>query len=541
MISGTAERITRLSCILAVGLLMLPLGLAPDAWGADDEGFKPIFDGKTLEGWDGNPQFWSVEDGAITGQTSPDNPTKGNTFIIWRGGQPGDFELKLEYRLRNHNSGIQFRSWEEPDKWGKWVIGGYQADIAEPKRFDGILYGERFRGILCMRGDKTVIGTDHKPKVVGKLGDSDELFDAIGRDEWNEYHIVAKGNHLAHYVNGNQMVDVTDDDVEQRRDDGLIALQLHAGPPMKVQFRNIRLKLLDEKEGNGSAEKPGKKIVFLAGRKSHGYGGHEHHAGCLLLAKWLEKAMPDVETVVCKEGWPNDPSVLVDADAIVVYCDGGGGHLLNPHLEETDALMDKGVGLALLHYGVETPKGKPGDCFLKWIGGYFETHWSVNPHWTAEFTGFPTHPTTRGVHPFTINDEWYYHMRFQEDMKGVTPVLTAIPPDSTRERPDGAHSNNPTVRARKGMPEHLAWAYERPGGGRGFGFTGGHWHWEWGHPGFRTVVLNAIAWTAGLEVPDGGVPSEDPTLEELEADQDYPQPGNFDRQRIQAMLDGWQK
>ena len=142
--------------------------------------------------------------------------------------------------------------------------------------------------------------------------------------------------------------------------------------------------------------------------------------------------------------------------------------------------------------------------------------------------------------PFAIDDEWYYHMRFPEDMKGVTPILTAIPPDSTRERPDGAHSNNPTVRARKGMPEHLAWAYERPDGGRGFGFTGGHWQWNWADPSFRTVVLNAIVWIAGLEVPEGGVPTKTPTLEELEVDQDFPQPDNFDRKRIQDMIDSWQ-
>ena len=221
--------------ILAL-LAMLPLA----AMAAEEEGFKPIFDGKSLEGWDGNPKFWSVQDGAITGETTPDNPTKGNTFIIWRGGTPGDFELKLEYRLRNHNSGIQVRSFEVPD--AKWVVGGYQADIAEATQFDGILYGERFRGILAQRGDKTVIGPDHKPKVVGKIGDRDELLKAVKRGDWNEYHIVAKGNVLTHSVNGQQMIECTDEDKEVRRKDGIIAFQLHAGPPMKVQFRNIRLK-----------------------------------------------------------------------------------------------------------------------------------------------------------------------------------------------------------------------------------------------------------------------------------------------------------
>ena len=535
----TSPRVKRMIGTLS-GLMLISAFLAAPVWGAEDEeGFVPIFDGKTLEGWDGNSKFWSVEDGAITGQTTPDNPTKGNTFIIWRGGQPGDFELKIEYRLINHNSGIQFRSWEEPD--AKWVIGGYQADLADNVKFDGMLYGERFRGFLCQRGDKTVIGEDHKAKVVGKVGDTDELLKHIKRGEWNSYQIVAKGNHLSHSINGQKMVDCTDEDTEMRRDKGLIALQLHQGPPMKVQFRNIRIKILDKEkvdEASGQAER--KKIVLLAGPKSHGYGGHEHNAGCLLLAKWLNQSMPQVEAVAYQDKWPEDPAALEDTDAIVIFCDGGGRHLAMPHLEEVDRLMAKGVGLACLHYGVEIPKGEPGDYLLSWIGGYFETFWSVNPHFTAEITDIPEHPITRGVKPFAIDDEWYYHMRFPEDMKGVTPILTAIPPDSTRERPDGAHSNNPTVRARKGMPEHLAWAYERPDGGRGFGFTGGHWQWNWADPSFRTVVLNAIVWIAGVEVPEGGVPTKTPTLQELEADQDFPQPENFDRKRIQDMIDSWQ-
>jgi len=223
--------------VLASAGLLLPVAAA------DDDGFRPIFDGKTLDNWEGNPAFWRVEDGAIVGETTADNPTKGNTFLIWRGGRPGDFELKIEYRLRNHNSGIQFRSWEDPDKWGKWVIGGYQADI-NGERFTGILYGEKYRGILALRGQKTVIGENHKPKVVGSVGDPAELLEHVDLDGWNEFHIIAKGYHITQAINGHTMVEVTDEDVEQRRADGLIALQLHAGPPMKIEFRNIRLKQL---------------------------------------------------------------------------------------------------------------------------------------------------------------------------------------------------------------------------------------------------------------------------------------------------------
>ncbi len=193
--------------------------------------------------------------------------------------------------------------------------------------------------------------------------------------------------------------------------------------------------------------------------------------------------------------------------------------------------MKKGVGLVCLHYGVEVPKEQAGQQFLDWIGGYFETHWSVNPWWTAQFKQFPEHPVTRGVKPFSLNDEWYYHMRFRPNMEGVTPLLTAIPPDSTRERPDGPHSNNPTVRAGRGEPEHVGWVCNRADGGRGFGFTGGHWHWAWAQDDFRTFVLNGIAWTAGLDIPEGGVPSKTPSYDELLKNQDYPQPAGFTEEK----------
>ncbi|OHB68661.1 MAG: hypothetical protein A2V70_07035 [Planctomycetes bacterium RBG_13_63_9] len=282
-----------------------------------------------------------------------------------------------------------------------------------------------------------------------------------------------------------------------------------------------------------------KKIVLIAGPKSHGYGAHEHYAGCVLLGKCLERGMPGVETVVVKDGWPKDPTILDGADAVVVFSDGGGGHPIKPHLDKVQKLMDQGVGLACLHYAVEVPKGRPGDCLKSWIGGYFETFWSVNPHWTAHFQELPKHPITRGVRPFSISDEWYYHMRFADDLKGVTPVLTAVPPDSTRDGPDDPHGGNPTVRARRGIPEHVAWAYVRANGGRGFGFTGGHWHWSWASDSFRTLVLNGIAWTAGLEIPAQGVPSKTPSFAELEANQDYPQPADFDRQHWEAEIAKW--
>ena len=289
-----------------------------------------------------------------------------------------------------------------------------------------------------------------------------------------------------------------------------------------------------------AADGPKKKIVIIAGHKSHGYAGHEFNAGCLLLKRSLDENVPEVETVVHLNGWPQDPRALNDADCIVLYMNGGSRHPVNTRLEEVDRLMKKGVGLVGLHYAVEVPKGKPGNYFLDWIGGYFETFWSVNPHWTMKQPQLAKdHPITRGVKPFSVNDEWYYHMRFREAMAGVAPILTATPPESTRRNESSMRGGNPAVFARKGMPEVEAWARERPDGGRGFGFSGGHTHWNWGHDDFRKLVLNAIVWCGGVEVPAGGVPSRTPTLEDLEANQDFDPPRDFDRDRVKQMLAGF--
>jgi len=236
-----------------------------------------------------------------------------------------------------------------------------------------------------------------------------------------------------------------------------------------------------------------KRVVFVAGPKSHPFGQHSHNAGCLLLAKCLKEGLPGIETAVHQDGWPEDPSYFDGAGTVIFFADGGPGNPALPHVETVESFVERGIGLGVLHYALCVPKGRSGEAFLNSIGGYYETHWSVNPMWTARFAELPEHPATRGVRPFAIHDEWYYHMRFRPDMEGVTPILTAVPPESTRNRPDGAHSGNPTVRSRKGMPEHVAWAYERPGGGRGFGFTGGHFHWAWSHDSYRKAMLNLTA------------------------------------------------
>lgn len=253
------------------------------------------------------------------------------------------------------------------------------------------------------------------------------------------------------------------------------------------------------------------KIVLVAGKPSHGTGAHEFQAGCFLLKKCLDQ-VPGVRAEVHLNGWPTDSKAFEGADAIFLYMDGGSGHpAIKPErLKILGEWMKKGVGLGCAHYAVEVPKGEAGQAWLDWTGGYFETFWSVNPHWDADFKTLPAHPVTRGVKPFKINDEWYYHMRFPEGMKGVTPILTSVPPDRTRGKPgaSSSHGGNPHVQPRLGMSEHVMWVIERPDGGRGFGFTGGHFHRNWAHDDFRKIVLNAILWTAKADIPSDGVASQ---------------------------------
>lgn len=188
------------------------------------------------------------------------------------------------------------------------------------------------------------------------------------------------------------------------------------------------------------------KIVLIAGNPSHGPGDHEFNAGITLLAGCLEK-VEGVEPVIVRGGWPKDESVFEGAKSLVFFMDGGGGHpmIQGRRLETLQKLMDQGVGLVCMHYAVEVPKGKPGDKFLDWMGGYYESGYSTNPHWAAEIKSLPDHPITRGVKPFAVKDEWYYNLRFRPEMKGVTPILTAVPDTQTRKgessspRPVQAH------------------------------------------------------------------------------------------------------
>lgn len=214
-----------------------------DALAMDDHtGFESIFDGKTLKGWDGDPQFWRAEAETIIGESTAEKPVKLNTFLIWRGGQPKDFELKLEYKMNSTNSGVQYRSVELPDV-GKWVLKGYQADIDFANQYTGQLYEERGRGFLAMRGQMTQLQPGKK-KIVANLRSGDDLKALIKTNDWNQVHIIAHGNVLTHIFNGHLMAQAVDDDASGRAMGGLIGVQMHVGPPMKLELRNIWLKNL---------------------------------------------------------------------------------------------------------------------------------------------------------------------------------------------------------------------------------------------------------------------------------------------------------
>lgn len=262
-----------------------------------------------------------------------------------------------------------------------------------------------------------------------------------------------------------------------------------------------------------------KRIVLLAGKPSHPPGMHEFRAGSLLLQKALA-GVRGVKVEVYPNGWPSkivdgkpvdDNTPLETADAVLIYADGGRG---NPAIqgERTrfiDSLAAKGVGLGFAHYGVEVPVGPPGEALHRWIGGFYETAFSVNPMWKPSFDKLPTHPVTRGVQPFATHDEWYFNMRWTPDPAAkarLTPILVSTPSDEVRKgpyvSPRGPYEH---IVADSGKAETMMWVYERADGGRSFGFTGGHTHANWGDPNQRKVMLNALLWIAKVDVPAGGV------------------------------------
>ena len=276
-----------------------------------------------------------------------------------------------------------------------------------------------------------------------------------------------------------------------------------------------------------------KKLVIVAGKPSHPPRMHEFNAGVQLLEKCL-KSTPGLDVRIVLNGWPTDESVFADADAVVFYMDGGGRHEVvleeGRRMQLVDAWTKRGVGICCMHYGVEVLADQAGTEFKRWIGGHYENMFSCNPIWEPKFTAFADHPITRGVKPFEIEDEWYFNMRFIGDVTGnesqtidetkFTPLLVAAPSDEVRDGPyvypKGPYAH---IQASKGRAEAMMWSVERPDGGRGFGFTGGHFHDNWGNDQYRKVVLNAMLWLAKVEVPAEGVDSQI-TQKDLDANLD---------------------
>ena len=509
-------------------LIALPL---PPAAAASDQGFVSIFDGETLENWDGNPNFWRVEEGSITGQTTADNPTNGNTFIVWRGGLLRDFELKLQYRIVGGNSGIQYRSFEVAG--APWVVGGYQADFEAGDRYSGILYGERYRGILGDRGQKTVIGTDHKPQVVGSVGDSDAIGKAIRKEDWNDYHIIAKGFQFEHRINGVTSVMVTDDDTEMRRPAGVLALQLHAGPAMKVQFRNLQVKHLANEaeqaawldlEGQGDGPGRGKRVVLVSGDEE--YRSEE-------TLPQLAKILARRHGFDCRVAFAIDPETgeinpneqrnipgleaLADADAMVLFT--RFRNLPADQMKYIDEFVKAGkpvIGIRTATHGFKVDDGP-------------YAHWTFNAQQADYADGFGRvvlgetwinhhghhgHESTRGV-PVAAEAQ-HPVLKGVDDVWGPTDVYGVRLPLPERCRPlmlgqvlAGMQSDSPPVEGAKNDPMMpIAWVqeYQVPGGspGRAFTTTMGASQ-DFANAGVRRLLVNAVYWATGLE---SQIPSE---------------------------------
>ena len=254
-----------------------------------------------------------------------------------------------------------------------------------------------------------------------------------------------------------------------------------------------------------------KNISIIAGPASHGWNEHEFPAGSEALAHALNESGLEVHTTV-HLGWPKDESSLARAHAIVLYCDGIADHVAKGKANTLHQLYQNGANIAVLHFALEPSDQELADFFAESIGGYFEVDWSVNPVWTLADPILADHEINSGITPFTLEDEWYYHMRFADEAK-ITPILSAHPPLSTLGA-DGPRSGNPTVRQalENQQPQHLAWTKIGHEQQRGFGFTGGHFLHNWNHDTFRTLVLNGIAWTAGIQIPNKGIPSKATTF-----------------------------
>ena len=311
-------RINRIARLL---LCIAALARVAGAAEGDEPGFRSIFNGKDLQGWDGRPGFWTVKDGHIRGESTREKKAPGNTFLIWRGGKLKNFELKLKYRiLTGNNSGVQYRSREV----GKWVISGYQAEVQNRTGKTGFLYHEKGRGWLVDVGDFMEIGPDGAKAVVGVCADQTSIIKAPYHvdNEWNEYHIICRGNHVVHVLNGYQTVELIDhhvdkknpDSVKQRCMEGVLALQIHGGGAMTVDYKDVRIKNLTEKYGEARRLFNG---LDLATWDAAAAGG------------WIVKVLLDADAAKAKR------RAKLASPLTVIACKGGG---------KGDLSKGKGIG-----------------------------------------------------------------------------------------------------------------------------------------------------------------------------------------------------
>lgn len=479
-----------------------------------EDGFVSIFNGQDLDGWRSmDTSYFSVEEGAITAESTEAHPLNQNLFLVWEGGDVDDFELKLKFRIfggPTANSGVQFRCGEKEDGH----LFGYQADIDRGVKWLGCLYDEHMpRKLLANRGERVSIARDGE-RTTEVFAGSAELLTGFDPEEWNEYHIIAQGHKITIKVNGKTTIELDDREEGEAELTGLLALQIHSGPAMKVQFKEIHLKRTQLTDGR-------KKISFVAGAPSHASGEHEFNAGVKLLTRRLNAIPGLIVTSYYDHGWPKDPTAFDNADAIIFYNDGGGRHPILEHLAEIDQRMKQGVGLMCMHYAVEVPTSPAGDFFQRWIGGFYEGGYSTNPHWKASLNVAHDHEVGQGVEAQTINDEWYFNIRFLPAGDEIVEFLSSTPTEAnmTVSRKGSRHWNDDAEK-QLGQPQTVMWGLERADGGRGVGFTGGHFHRNWANDDFRKIVLNACLWVARCDVPANGVESESVSEEEINLDLD---------------------
>jgi hypothetical protein len=377
----TRGRMVFVVAMLGLNMLLAGSRQAALAGGSDSsEGWVSLFNGKDLTGWDGDTRFWSVKDGVIHGQTTLTNPAKGNTFLIWRGGTLKDFELKIKFRLENGNSGVQYRS-KEVDKW---VVSGYQAEVENAPGKVGFLYHERGRGWLVNVGDFMVIDEKGDKNVVGNVSDKDELVKAgyYKEKDWNEYHIIAQGNHLIHYLNGYQTMELVDNDKLTNPNDakdtkgaareGILALQIHAGPPMVVQFKDIQVRHLQPKYGDA--------VVLFNGQDLDGW----QFQGDKEKSKWVVgKAAVS----------PQDPKQLVAQK--------GQGEMINlpaKHGDSVDIFSSEKFGDCRIELQLMVPQGSNSGVYVM---GEYEIQ--VLDSWGRETMGPGDMGAIYGASPPPVN------------------------------------------------------------------------------------------------------------------------------------------